>query len=169
MQYFSLLKGIAAGARFDVPGGGVNFQCLPPEPELYPYNLGTVSASNMTSVEYESQNYNIFDNHIDNKHAVCARCYTENRPTVFMIPAKKTCPAGWTKEYDGYLMASKHDESHPSTYECVDSSPEYTSLPPTDMGGRFWFVNVDCSSGGSVGNCDKYHDGRQVTCVLCSR
>lgn len=163
------MAGIVGGGRYDVRGGGVNFQCLPPDPELYPYHPHATATSNMTAVEYESQDYGVFADNVDNTHAVCARCYTETRPSVFMIPAKKTCPDDWTKEYDGFLMASKHDEQHPTTYECVDSSPDVTSLPPTDMGGRFWFVNVVCSGGGSVGNCDKYHDGRQLTCVVCSR
>lgn len=160
---------MAAGARFDVTGGGVNYQCLPPNPEFVSYNTNAVDVSWMRSVEYESQAYGLFSDGIDNQHAVCARCYTGNRPSVMMIPAMVSCPSGWVKEYSGFLMASSENEKHSSTYECVDSDPEYIGLNPADLGGRFWFVNVDCISGGSVGQCDKYGHAKQLSCVVCSR
>ena len=163
------LLGVVAGAKYDSTGGGVNFQCFPPNPDLNAYNANARDVSWMRSVEYESQNYGLFDYQLDNKHARCARCYTRNRPALLMIPAKTRCPEDWVTEYSGYLMAAKEDELHPTTYECVDSRPEYEGLSPADLGGRLWFVNVDCTTGGSVGNCNQYRHGRQMTCVVCSK
>ena len=36
----------------------------------------------------------------------CAVChaYVNNCNGVYMVPAKFTCPSGWTREYCGYLM-----------------------------------------------------------------
>ena len=41
----------------------------------------------------------------------CAVCYS-NHSAVYMVPAKYTCPLGWTRQYYGYLMAEFSDESH---------------------------------------------------------
>lgn len=160
---------MVGGPKFDTPGGGVNLQCLPPNPELNVYKSSATAVSWMRSVEYESQDYSIFPDNIDNKHAVCSRCYTESRPALLIIPAKTTCPEEWHKEYAGFLMAASENEAHATTYECVDRRPEFEALSAADEGGRLWFVNVDCRAGGSVGNCNKYGHARQVTCVVCTR
>lgn len=71
-----MLVGVVGGANYDAEGGGVNFQCLPSDPDLINYNPAAVDVSWMRSVEYESQAYQIFDDAVDNKQAVCARCFT---------------------------------------------------------------------------------------------
>lgn len=66
-------------------------------------------------------------------------------------------------------MASKENAAHPSTYVCVDSDPDYLRLPNADAGGRWYFVNVDCTGPGSVGQCSSYINKSQMTCIVCSR
>ncbi|KAF6028071.1 hypothetical protein EB796_013620 [Bugula neritina] len=43
----------------------------------------------------------------------CARCYTKTRSAFLMIPAKRDCPSGWTKEYEemklGQTMSSQNN------------------------------------------------------------
>ena len=41
-----------------------------------------------------------------------------------MIPAQRSCPSGWTKEYEGYLM-STYAQENKATFECIDEKPEY--------------------------------------------
>ncbi|XP_067950766.1 uncharacterized protein [Watersipora subatra] len=164
-----LYSGLVAGAKFDTTGGGVNFQCLPPNPELNDYNPRATAVSWIKSVEYESQAYGLFADNIDNTHAVCSRCYTGTRPAILMIPGKISCPEDWVKEYSGFMMAAKEDEGHPTTYECFDSTPQFQGLVQADLGGRLWFVNIDCDAGGSVGQCNSYRHGRQLTCVVCTK
>lgn len=165
-----MILGRVAGAKSDVTGGGVNYQCLPDdEVNLYTLNLGISDVSVMTAVEYESQTYRIFPANIDNKHAVCAVCHTQGRSAVLTIPARTTCPPGWTMEYNGLMMTNKDSKPHPTTYECVDRDPEAMPIPSADTGGQFWFVNIDCYRDGSVGMCDKYRHGSQLTCVVCSK
>ena len=41
-----------------------------------------------------------------------------------MIPAKITCPASWTLEYAGYLMAEYYNHKNNVVYECVDKDAE---------------------------------------------
>ncbi|KAF6019084.1 hypothetical protein EB796_022581 [Bugula neritina] len=63
-----------------------------------------------------------------------------------MIPAKRSCPSGWTKEYEGYLMTAHNSHRHPTTYECVDQYPEYiTGMSANTNGVLFYFVRTDCN------------------------
>jgi len=55
----------------------------------------------MNGAECQSYNYGIFPNSANQQNVPCARCYTENRPALMMIPAKRSCPSGWIKEYEG--------------------------------------------------------------------
>jgi len=87
-----------------------------------------------------------------------------------MIPARSSCPVGWTLEYAGYVM-SQHSlpvtatVRHSTTYICVDGAPEVadgTSF--LDQSGLL-VVKLGC---GTL-PCSKYHDGWEVSCVVCSK
>ena len=69
--------------------------------------------------EYDSTNRLVANSH--NTDVPCAVCYVPTRNALYMIPAKYTCPSGWTREYFGYLM-SEHHSYHRSQYTCVDHS-----------------------------------------------
>jgi len=102
----------------------------------------------------------------------CARCQATSRPAIFMLPAKVTCPRGWTKEYSGYLMAnSPYFDMAASTFECIDANPEFIRVPDhlSDNGARLWFVSAECDHHGTIGKCPPYRHGRQITCVVCSQ
>ena len=149
--------GRVAGTSMERSGGAANYLCLPDNNvQLYDLNIGISDASVITAVEYESQTYGLFPDNIDNKHAVCSVCDTESRGAVLTIPARTTCPSGWTKEYHGFMMTNLDGKAHPTTYECVDASPEAMPIPSADSGGQLWFVKIDCSGAGSVGMCDNY-------------
>ena len=81
-----------------------------------------------------------------------------------MIPAKLRCPTGWTKEYEGLLMA-QHYTHKGSTFECVDKEME--ALPggqANDNGGLFFAVEAVC---GSL-PCPPYWAGAELPCVVCT-
>ena len=96
--------GFVGGTHYSTQGGGVNYQCLPNDPDYnlfanasspIPFNVAIISGA-----EYESgDNDGIFPSVAQNKNVPCARCYAPG-PT-FMIPAKRNCPSGWKKEYEG--------------------------------------------------------------------
>ena len=54
----------------------------------------------ISGAEYQSLSYGIFPNAAHDKNVPCARCYTQRSATV-MIPSRRSCPTGWTKEYEG--------------------------------------------------------------------
>ena len=149
----------------------MDFLCLPLNPQWLTYNTGSTHVSWMRSVEYISEDYGIFSSTIHSKRAVCARCFTQSRPAIMMIPARTTCPAGWTREYYGYLMASQENYAHPSNYICVYYSPSYYTYSSPNYGGGLTFVNADCDGNASIDECGtgEYVNNRQLTCVVCSR
>ena len=110
-----------AGKARAAQGGGGNYQCMPNVPEFSEYHLGIQAYSYMYPVEYK----NPLKTSSNNKNAPCAACYVPTREVVLMIPARITCPYGWTMEYSGFLMTSYLGSDRKSaTFECVDSSFE---------------------------------------------
>ncbi|CAH1793193.1 unnamed protein product [Owenia fusiformis] len=173
-----LYKGIAAGSEHLHTGGGSNYLCLPDDPEWQTYVDGVaVAGAYIHGAEYQFYK--------DNKHHVpfsganapggdphalhdqdvpCVVCQIP-RNTV-MIPAKRTCPSGWTSEFNGYLVAEHY--SHPSNKEfvCMDDAPEaLTGGHENRNGALFYSVQSVC---GSL-PCPKYVNGRELTCVVCSK
>jgi len=87
-------------------------------------------------------------------------------------PASNTCPVGWTREYNGYLMSeASHvfgelESSHHSTsYICVDSAPEVATGPINQIQALLYFVRVGC---GTL-PCSKFTEGSFVPCVVCTK
>lgn len=159
------------GARFDDEGSGVDYQCLPLNPDWLDYNINITAQSLMRSIEYYTKDSGIFEDETGAKRAVCAHCYIPGRTAVTMIPAKTECPSGWHREYYGYLMSSGFWQKHPTTNICVDADPEYADTEFPEWGGGLNFVGADCGSWGSIEECEEggYINNRQLTCVVCSR
>ena len=75
----------------------MNYQCLHTQPE---YNLFGGGGSVISGVEYQSGSSGIFPSAAHDQNVPCARCYTQ-RSAVVMIPSRRSCPTGWSKEYEG--------------------------------------------------------------------
>ena len=92
------------------------------------------------------------NNHLHRRydHEVpCAVCHVSNRTAVYMVPAKYTCPTGWTSEYYGYLTSSYHGNDHHRTqYACMDVTlkPATGSAGTNEDGLLFYFVEGRCGS-----------------------
>ena len=150
----TVYSGRAGGSQI-----GTNFVCMPNDPEYS--SSSSVGTHYMYGVEYlyhpAGSNY---------RNAPCAVCYTSNRDTVMMLPAKLTCPPNWTTEYSGYLMT---EQTFISQHECVDKNPE--SVPGYHTGREpyeFFPVKVNCANYGFP--CPPYSTANKaLTCVVCSR
>ena len=159
-----MYAGRAAGSQHRDSGGGANKLCLPNSPQYLNYAPGTQGGASLRGTEYEAYPGQPF-RHVLNNDAPCSVCYS-TRETVLMIPARISCPSSWTREYYGYLMTEK-SSLHRATFECVDNNPE--TLPGSaghDGGAEFYHTEVD--------NCDSipcppYVEGREITCVVCTR
>ncbi|XP_013421648.1 uncharacterized protein LOC106181730 [Lingula anatina] len=96
---------------------------------------------------------------------VCAVCRSINRSSQVMIPARRECPESWTQEYNGYLMSSHHGHKR-SQFVCIDGAPEVNEGGTGNQNGALLYV-VEAKCGSLP--CPSYVDGRELTCVVCSK
>ena len=95
---------------------------------------------------------------------LCAVCHVSNCIAVYMVPAKNTCPTGWTTEYYGYLMsAASGNVRHRTQFTCVDTT--FKGVPGTSAnldGLLFHFVEERC------GSLPCPHTG-ELSCAICTK
>ena len=168
-----MLPGNAAGPIHNDGGSGSNFLCLPQDPDWDNTKPGSRGTGFIAGVEYElSSANNVFSTSntggipLSGNPAPCAVCYLDHRLTVLMIPAKTRCPNGWNKEYGGYLVSEFATTARKrSSYVCWDSAPEVAA------GGKNLNQDVVYPVEAVCGTlpCSKYFNGRELTCVVCSK
>ncbi len=133
----SLVYAGRTGVSYATHGGGGNYLCMPDDPQyLSRYRLGVQGRSYVYGAEYEGPP---LASGRSNHNAPCTICHIPDKLSVIMIPAKYTCPSGWTREYYGYLMSESTNNSR-STYECVDISME--SIPGSENRGTFFMLKL---------------------------
>ena len=155
-------EGLAGGSYSSQYGGGANYLCLPNDPE-YLINGLPSAYSSLYGAEYE---HPFFDSSLYNHNAPCAVCYTSNRTSKLMIPAKTTCPSSWTQEYIGYLMAAYESHKKNTVYECIDKDAEGVPGSATSTeGALFYHVVAKCT--GIL--CPPYVTTNTITCTVCTK
>ncbi|KAF6016624.1 hypothetical protein EB796_025065 [Bugula neritina] len=101
-------------------GGGAQYLCMPTDPEWNKFDLknDSYAFSWLYAAEYLSyEGYGIFPDNVHGHNVACSVCLTTGT-TKLMVPAKRTCPVGWDKQYEGYLMSSYVTDTK-LTFECV--------------------------------------------------
>ena len=162
-----LYAGRAGGSHFGTLGGASNYLCMPDDPEYGTYTPGVQGWSIVQGTEMESRDGPLRAFH--NENVPCAVCYTQRETTV-MIPAKLSCPSGWTREYSGYLMCAVNKSGFVdkrTMFECVDSSPDVVPDQAGDNGGGAVFYHNEASCNGLA--CPPYAAEKELTCVVCSK
>jgi len=171
-----LVSGYAAGPHFRRIGGGSNQLCLPQAPQLQNHTKASVHTGWLDGIEYRTDGANYpgprGSTAYHGKPTPCAVCYVPQRSAQLIIPASNTCPVGWTREYNGYLMAEyswpfdtcsyRH---HSTSYICVDSSPEVATGSIDRLEALLYFVKVGC---GTL-PCSKFTEGLNLPCVVCTK
>jgi len=169
-----LFSGYAAGRHYIRIGGGSNYLCLPEEPQLQNHTKPGINSGWLYGVEIrtEGSKYVRGSTAYHAKPTPCAVCYVSQRSAQLMIPASNTCPVGWAREYNGYLMSaySQQDSiltyyNHATTYICVDSAPEVATGPIQQLQALLYFVRVGC---GTL-PCSKFTEDFNVPCVVCTK
>ena len=160
-------SGRAGGSWFD-SGGGANPQCLPMDPNY----LRSISGdqywrAHMYGAEYEFVADSSSHFHgIPNTDVPCAVCYVTQRSTVYMLPAKYTCPSGWTREYYGYLMADYFGRGVRNEFTCIDTALKPVPGSAANKHGLvFYFTEGKC---GSL-PCPPYDNNRELSCSVCTK
>lgn len=154
--------GKAGGSYARHQGGAANIICMPNDPEYsLPYASGVQGNSYVFGIEYD-QTVPQGRAHHD---APCAVCNVPTKSTVIMIPAKVTCPGGWTREYFGYLM-SEHKNHRRSSYVCVDNHMEVVPGSGKHQSSGHWYhVEARC---GTIA-CPPYNSYKELNCAVCSK
>ena len=168
---FVVVQGVVAGSHHTHSGGGSNYLCMPRDPEWGKTTAGFQSGGHLYGAEYEIHSNDPFSKanaqSLRNNDVPCAVCLVTSRPTKLMIPAKLTCPDGWTNEYSGYLMAERYTHKGRTTYVCMDNAPEVILGGGLDKDGALFYV-TEATCGGSL-PCPSYVEGWEITCVVCTK
>ena len=161
-------SGRVVGSHYTAKGGGSNNLCLPEvDPDYLSYQPGNqMWRSYLHGTEYETGASgpgplsSVFQH-----NAPCAICHTPTRSSILMIPGRIGCPNSWTTEYYGYLMSNARPHTR-TMFECYDKNPESIpgSVASTDP-------NVVYTVEGTCDGipCPPYHEGREITCVVCTK
>ena len=85
-----------------------------------------------------------------------------------MIPARTSCPTGWTTEYYGYLMSqgSYWDNRHRTSFECIDKDQDSVPGSQADTDGAL-FYHVEANCNGIP--CPPYNNYKELNCVVCTK
>ena len=161
--------GRMGGPAYNQGGSGSNPQCLPMDPS---YLIAISGYQNLRATIYGAE----YKTHTDSKSHIhgrqdfdipCAVCYTSNHSAVYMVPAKYTCPSGWTRQYYGYLMAEESGGSrHRSQYSCMDTEFKPVNGTSANKNGLvLYFVEGRC---GSL-PCPPYDSTRELSCAVCTK
>ncbi|CAH1799501.1 unnamed protein product, partial [Owenia fusiformis] len=170
-------EGIAGGSHYNQGGNGANYVCLPRNPEWgkisnglggigayihgaeYQFGAGYSNPFLGTNAPNSENAESLHDNDVP-----CIVCQVPR--SVAMVPARHSCPDGWTLEYKGYLVAQHHTHPQNSLYECMDKAPEAIQGGHENKDGAlFYSVQAIC---GSL-PCPEYKQGAELTCVVCSK
>lgn len=172
VKHIYLYKGIAGGGDYDEPGNGANTLCLPHNPDPAPWDFPTHFQYNdrgASSFIYGAEYQYTYRNIAVDDDVPCAICNVAHASSVIMIPAKMTCPTGWSKEYAGVLTASAQASGHRiGEYLCVDQNAEYLGEGTRQQnydGNLFYPVQAAC---GSL-PCPPFTSSQLIACVVCSK
>ncbi|CAC5407877.1 unnamed protein product [Mytilus coruscus] len=158
--------GIASGKHYGDKGSGANYLCLPKNPEWNEYVDGKNGEKGLLyGVEYEISENTPYPKNLHSKITPCVVCLAR-RSSVLMVPAKRTCQEGWHTEFSGYLMSYISTSSRTATeYICVDGKLETSGHAYGSSQAELYPVEAIC---GSL-KCPPYVQGREITCVVCSK
>ena len=156
-------SGRAGGSFYSHAGSGSNYLCLPDDPEYYSGGKATSYPAFVYASEYEVWATEL-QSTIINQNVPCAVCSTPLK-AVLMVPAKITCPTGWTREYNGFLMAS-YWVAQAKTFVCVDQNTEVVPGEAADHDGAAFYRSRLGDCFGLV--CPPYDTTKDLSCVVCT-
>ena len=160
-------SGRAGGTYYSHAGGGSNTQCLPLDPNFLPEIKGRQTYRGyMYGAEYKIDTDS--SSPIHGRHSTdvpCAVCHVSNRTAVYMVPAKYTCPSGWTREYYGYLM-SDYKSHYRTEFNCIDNAIKPVPGSSTSHNGLI-FLPIEGRCGSLP--CPPYDEKKELSCAVCTK
>ncbi|XP_066299776.1 uncharacterized protein [Branchiostoma lanceolatum] len=169
----TIYAGVVGSGHYANHGGGSDYQCLPLEDVKWNNPVaGNQHGSYMYGAEFEvGAGYFSTDNmesitSPQDYDVPCSVCHVAGRSAHVMIPARLSCPQGWSKEYSGYLMSAHYSHQNNKNFICVDGAPNLVpGSSGSQTGARLYLVEAQC---GSL-PCVPYMSGYELTCVVCTK
>lgn len=168
----TVYSGFIGGSSHTNSGSAVDYLCLINDPQWGIYDSKVNSLPFIGGALYDVWDINVpnspFDfNKYDHHRVPCSVCMKKKKASTIMIPARRDCYGNWVKEYDGYLYAGHPSHVAASEYICLDKTPEALDKSPNWTDKKLLYpVRTNCN--GAI-PCPPYVNGREVTCVVCSR
>lgn len=146
-------------------GGPSNYFCAVATPEYDPaYGTGNNNQTILYQVEIESSaNAHPDKTALHNYEARCAVCEVA-ASEVLTIAMARSCPAGWSLQYEGFIMGNRYDYANANEAICVDRDLEGHGASSGEDGGLLHFAEWD-----SRNSALPYTNNREVSCVVCSK
>lgn len=160
-----IYAGWAAGGHPSHAGSGANYLCMANNPEyLAGFNDGDQNGALLYRAEYRTAGYGVSTlASLNNQDVPCSVCEI-TAEKVQMIPGRRTCPAGFTLMYEGYLMSYHYTQLHRGEFICLDRAAEpLTGGSANNEDGAPMFPTETESPPGYG-----YVHDREVTCVVCA-
>ena len=152
---------------------GAYYLCLPETPKYNKKidgNIGNSSYIYNTLLDLSGYHDSIMINTSTPgfHQALCAVCQVTYRSNAIMLPGTIYCPSGWTREYQGYIMAQILGKKR-TQFSCVDKNPDIQEKTTelirvlTSLN----FVESKCTAVSCMAtNYVKY---AEMACVVCSK
>ncbi|CAC5426499.1 unnamed protein product [Mytilus coruscus] len=168
----TVYSGFVGGSAYTRSGSAINILCLINDPQWGMYDSKVNDLPFIGGALFDVYDINVpnspfdFDKY-ENHRVPCSVCMKKKKASTIMIPARKDCHGNWVKEYDGYLYAGHPSHAAATEYICLDKTPEALDKSPSYTDKMLLYpVMVNCN--GAI-PCPPYVNGREVTCVVCSR
>ncbi|KAI8480745.1 hypothetical protein Bbelb_415380 [Branchiostoma belcheri] len=159
--------GVVGGAQHNHYGSATNLLCMPMTPIYQDVQASSQSdRAYIYGSEYEASDFPPLSS-LAQQDPPCAVCLIP-RGTSMMLPAKESCPSGWTTEYVGYLMSEAYTNTGRSEFICVEKNAEFVPGTSSNQNGALLYpVEGRCTNGGGI-PCGPYVEGYELTCSVCS-
>ena len=158
-----LYAGIAAGTKQGMKGGTSNTSACLNNPSTClcePFPLKVMHSMAWSMIHDTPLN------HLHQSNMPCALCYTNEKTTTFLYPARLHCPQGWHEEYTGYMATELHSRiSQKRDTICLDKD----AIPIPGSGADtnpavVYAMHISCNGL----PCPPYVERRALTCAICS-
>jgi len=100
---------------------------------------------------------------LNNRGSTCSMCEVKGAQQLVMIPAKLTCPSGWTMQYNGWLMSFVSYQTSYDDFICVDQFVDGNGAG----GGTRYSLNPVAALGVPWSNQAPKSYLRELQCVVC--
>ena len=161
-----IYSGYAGGSHAGHSGSGSNLLCLSPSPDWTGSSVNDADHNGglVYGVEWEASGYGVAPlAGFQNYDARCGQCLVTGNSATLMVPGTVACPAGWARQYWGYLMSS-HYTQQKSEFVCVANNPTANGSNGSSDGNLWYPVETELGA-----LQPPYVQNRELVCAVCTR